>query len=331
MAFYSYIFSANYKRFFKNLSAVAKKENKNFLWLVMDTGWCVFRYGLALSDYLNYKIYNRTKAERNEYVGVRMQNTLYETVSPAAYKQRFTVKPIFLKEFAAYTKRSFLVPAADNFEDCLAFLQSRDAFMIKPYDGLGGHGVEKVYTKDIQDPKAFIDHCIENRLFWDELVIQHPGMNVLCPASINTLRIMTFHDHGKSEIVWMGLRVGNGINAVDNFHAQGMGVLIDMETGKLVGNAIDKDNTAFTHHPTTGVQFDGFQIPCFQEAKELALKAALEDDHICMVGWDVAISENGPLLIEGNRRPGFDMPQVLDDRGRMDIVRDVMARAKKGA
>ena len=73
---------------------------------------------------------------------------------------------------------------------------------------------------------------------------------------------------------------------------------------------------AFDAHPTTGVVFDGFQIPCFQEAKELVLKAALESDKILVVGWDVAISENGPVVIEGNRRPGFDLVQVLDDLSR---------------
>ena len=331
MAFYSYIFSANYKRFFQNLSDVSKKENKNFLGLVLDTGWCVFRYGLALTDYLNYKIYNRTKQQRKEYVGVRMQNTLYEAVSPSAHKLRFTVKPTFLKEFSAYTKREFVVPAADNRQECLDYLRNRTVFMSKPFDGLGGHGVEKIYTKDIADPDAFIDQAIQNRLFWEDLVIQHPDMNVLCPSSVNTLRIITFNDHGKSEILWMGLRVGNGVNAVDNFHAQGMVCSVDMDTGRLVGSAINKDNVKFDCHPTTGVRFDGFQLPCFEEIKTLVLQAALESDKILMVGWDVAISDQGPVIIEGNRRPGFDVVQVLDGRGRMDIVRDVMARAEKGA
>ena len=88
MAFYSYIFSANYKRFFTKLKAVAKKEKRCFLGLVLDTGWCVFRHGLALSDYLNYEIYRRNSAQRKQYVGVRMQNTFYERVSPSAYKKQ---------------------------------------------------------------------------------------------------------------------------------------------------------------------------------------------------------------------------------------------------
>ena len=62
--------------------------------------------------------------------------------------------------------------------------------------------------------------------------------------------------------------------------------------------------------------------------EELVLKAALESDKILVVGWDVAISENGPVVIEGNRRPGFDLVQVLDDRGRMDIARQAIASVK---
>lgn len=329
MAFYSYIFTANYSRFFRKLSAVAKAEKRFFPALVLDTGWCVFRYGLALTDYLNFRIYNRTARERAEYVGARMENTFYECVSPSQYKKRYTIKPAFLEDFKAYTKREFIVPEERSYEEFAAFLSRHEAFMSKPFDGLGGQDVRKVYRKDIGDPRAYYEACVKDRVFLEELVIQHPDMNVLCPKSVNTMRIMTFNDHGKSRIIWMGLRVGNGVNSLDNFHAQGMGVKIDMATGKLVGNAIDKDNIEYEVHPKTGVRFDGFQIPCFQEAKDMVLRASLESDKILVVGWDVAISDKGPLIIEGNRRPGFDLVQVLDDRGRMDMVRECMEQARK--
>lgn len=331
MAFYSYMFSANYRRFFKNLSAVAKREKRFFPKLVLDTGWCVFRYGMALSDYLNYEIYKRSGKERREYVSTRTENRFYETVSPSAFKKRFTVKQNFLREFKDYTRRDCIVPGEDSFEAFCAFLDSNDQFMSKPYDGLGGQDVLKVTSADITDRQAYYASCVENRIFLEQLVHQHPDLNVLCPASVNTMRIMTFNDHGKTEILWMGLRVGNGVNAVDNFHAKGMAVAIDMQTGKLVGNAVDKDCNHFTHHPTTGVAFDGFQIPDFQEAKDLVLKGAKESDKILVIGWDVAQSDNGPVVIEANRRPGFDVVQVLDDRGRMDIIRSVLSRVDKKA
>ena len=190
--------------------------------------------------------------------------------------------------------------------------------------GFGGQDVKKEYSKDIKDKKSYFNNCIQNRIFLEEVIKQHPDMNKLCDKSVNTMRIMTFNDHGHPRIIWMGLRVGNGINSIDNFHAKGMGVNIDIKTGKLAGNAIDKDLNVFELHPKTKVKFDGFQIPCFDEAKKMVLEASLESDKILVVGWDVAISDSGPVIIEGNRRPGFDLVQVLSGRGRMDIVRDTL-------
>ena len=328
MSLLQYAIGANYKRHFQKLREIAKNEKKCYLLLAADTVWCVLRYGFAMTDYRNYKIYNCSRKERKEYVSAGDEDKLYSTVSPAKYKKRYTIKPDFLRDFAAYTKRECVVPGEDSFEDFCGFLDRNPVFMSKPYDGLGGADVEKMRAEDITDRKAHYDYARENRIFFEELVKQHPQMNALCPTSVNTMRMMTLNDHGTPRLLWAGLRVGNGINAVDNFHAEGMGVKIDLETGKLVGKAINKENQTFDAHPTTGVVFDGFQIPCFREAKELVLAAALESDKILMVGWDVAISENGPLIIEGNRRPGFDLVQVLDGRGRMDIVRQAMESVK---
>ena len=330
MAFYSYIFSANYKRYFNNLKKVAKKENKNFLKLVFDTGYCVFRYGFCLSDYLNYKLYNKNSKERKLYVSTKTENKFYETVSPSAYKQRYTVKPNFLKDFKAYTKRDFIVPEEGKYSEFLEFINNHKVFMSKPYDGLGGADVKKEYSDQITDKKAYFENAIKNRIFLEELVVQHPEMNKLCDKSVNTMRIMTFNHNGKPRIIWLGLRVGNGVNSIDNFHAQGMAVNIDINSGKLIGNAIDKDLNQYSVHPVTHTKFDGFQIPCFEEAKEMVLKASLESDKILVVGWDVAISDKGPVIIEGNRRPGFDIVQVLSG-GKMDIVNDVLQSKQKAS
>ena len=324
MSLISYAFSANYKRFLKNLKEISKRENKSYIGLIFDTVYCVLRYGLALTDYLNYKVYSRTRKERKEIVGYRMADKFYQKVSPSEYKDTYTIKPMFLEKFKEYTKRDYVVPAENNYEQFLEFIKKHPTFMIKPLNGLGGKGVSKENANEIDDKKAYFDNALKQGMYFESLVIQHPDMNVLCAKSVNTMRVMTFNDHGKPRILWMCLRVGNGINSIDNFHAQGMAVNIDMETGKLVGNAIDKDLNEFVEHPTTHVKFDGFQIPCFKEAKELALKACTKNDKILVVGWDVAISEDGPVMIEGNRRPGFDLPQVLSDRGRMDIIRDVL-------
>ena len=328
MAFYSYIFSANYKRYLNNLKRISKKENKSYIKMIFDTVYCVFRYGFCLSDYLNYKLYNKTRKERKTYVSTTTENKFYETVSPSAYKKRYTIKPNFLADFKEYTKRDFIVPKEDNYDEFLKFLDKHEVFMSKPYDGLGGADVKKEYANDIKDKKEYFENAIKNRIFLEEVVKQHPDMNKLCSKSVNTMRIMTFNDNGNPRIIWMGLRVGNGINAIDNFHAQGMVVNIDMETGKLVGNAYDKNLDEYIEHPLTHVKFDGFQIPYFKEAKEMVLKACLESDKILVVGWDVAISESGPVIIEGNRRPGLDIVQVLSG-GQINMINDVLECVKR--
>ena len=330
MGFFSVAAHANYSRYFRKLKARAKAEHKCYPLLVLDTGWCVLRYGMALTDYLNFKLYKRTHAQRKEYFGAMREEKFYDTVSPPAYKKRFTVKPDFIREFAAYTRREITVPGRDDFAHFCAFLDKHAEFMSKPYDGSGGASVEKRKASDITDRQAFYDHAKENRIYLEELVTQHPDVNVLCPASVNTIRMMTYNDNGTPVFLWCGLRVGNGINPVDNFHAEGMGVNIDPETGKLYGVAINKDNEEFVAHPTTGVVFDGFQLPDFAQAKQMVLEACLLSDKIKMIGWDIALSDKGPLIIEANRWPGFDLVQVLADRGRMDIVRDVLRRHNGG-
>jgi len=158
------------------------------------------------------------------------------------------------------------------------------------------------------------------RMFLEELIKQHKKINLLCPTSVNTLRIMTFVNNNRSEILYAALRVGNGIYEVDNFHKGGMGVSIDTKTGKLKGNAIDKDLKEFKRHPATKTIFNNFELPYWKETKKLVRDAALINQNIKVVGWDVAITKEGPVLVEGNRRPGFDLVQVLSKRGRKDII-----------
>ncbi len=327
--FYSYIFSANYKGFKQKLREIAKKEEKNYTFMKLDTFYSILRYGIGLTDYLNYEFYKKSKKEKTEYAGIKIQNSFYETVSPSAYKKRYTIKPDFLADFKKYTKRDFVVPEKCTLKEFKRFIKDNECFMSKPYDGLGGADVLKRYSKEIKNIEEYYEYCKNNRIFLEEVVKQNKELNKMCSASCNTIRIMTFNNNGKPEILWAGLRIGNGVNSVDNFHAGGMATEIDLETGKLMRPALDKALNEFTHHPKSNVKIEGFQLPYFDEVKKMVLEASLESDKILVVGWDVAITDDGPLIIEGNRRPGFDLVQVASRRGRMDIIRYVLEEYNK--
>ena len=62
----------------------------------------------------------------------------------------------------------------------------------------------------------------------------------------------------------------------------------------------------------------------------MVLEAALVNDKVNLIGWDVAISKNGPVIIEGNRGPGFDLVQVLLKHGAKYMLTDLLKSVKQG-
>ena len=140
--------------YIKRIHEVAYKNGKSTLIMTIDIGiWYIF-YGATLTDYFNYEFYNKSFKERKKYAVVRTQNKFYEKVSPSKYKEYFTVKPNFLKNFKDYIGRDYYTydMGIDKLKE---FLSKNKEFMVKPIDGLGGlekaigllGNIEKVYDK----------------------------------------------------------------------------------------------------------------------------------------------------------------------------------------
>lgn len=99
---------------------------------------------------------------------------------------------------------------------------------------------------------------------------------------------------------------------VDNFHAGGIASAVDLTNGEL-GTATDMGLTAdsrwWGHHPTTGAEIVGRVLPHWSAVVALGLAAhRLFPDQVA-IGWDIAILEGGPCLIEGNKSPDLDIIQ----------------------
>lgn len=319
MGIINYALSGNMKKFDEKLKKIAKNEKRSIFDLRVNFLHCFRVTGCGYSDYMNYELYKKTDDELKEYATIKTQDTFYEIVSPTAYREFFTIKPDFLKNFDKYVGRDYYVDS--NLDDLKTFLNKHEYFMQKPINGLGGGGVQKVYAKDILALDDYYNKIRDEKLFLEEYVVQHPKISEICSNSVNTIRIMTFGYNGKSEILFACMRFGNGKANVDNFHQGGMAVLVDLDTGKLIGNAFNKNLEYFDEHPESHIKFDGFEIPNWDYIKKMVLDAALVSDKIHVVGWDVAVTKDGAVFIEGNRRPGFDLVQVLSKRGRKDIMR----------
>lgn len=144
----------------------------------------------------------------------------------------------------------------------------------------------------------------------EDVLQQHEEMNRMNPSSINTLRIVTILNETGPHIVYAHIRIGNSDRPVDNLHSGGMFAPIDLDRGVIQYPAYDKARHTYQEHPRTHTTIQGFAIPYWEEAKAMCLEASQIVPQMRYVGWDVAITPTGPVFVEGNNLPGYDILQM---------------------
>lgn len=187
-----------------------------------------------------------------------------------------------------------------------------DVFM-KKIDGECADGVyhltssKNYYTINSENKSSIeINEIVKEGVFLLQSSIksQHKDIDAIFSKSVNTIRLVTINDFKEDRIFPLTavLRVGKGNNCVDNWAAGGLSIGIDIASGTLKKYGFYKPGygTKATEHPDTGIVFEGYKIPYFQEALEMALKYHRILSNVHSIGWDIAVLENGPTIIEGN-------------------------------
>lgn len=316
----------NYKGFYEKLKEISKENGKSPKLMFIDTAISTLLLGSGLQDYLNYRFYEKSFKERKKYVTIGYMAKAYKTLASVEYADFISNKANFHKNYAKFTKRE-CVSQEDDYEKFEKFLDKNKEFVLKPLKGLGGSNVRKMSTAEISSKKEFYEELKNGNNFIEELVVQDEKWGELSPNSTNTLRIVTTVVNDDVKIIFAGARIGSGKTIADNFHQGGQGVLVDLKKGTLTGNGIDK-NLKESEKSITGIKFDGFKIPYWAEIKKMVKEAAMVNNNIHIVGWDVAIGKNGPQIIEGNRGPGFDIIQVLLKKGAKYMLEDLKKEIK---
>lgn len=202
-------------------------------------------------------------------------------------------------------------------------LPAEDLF-IKPVQSQGGRGGEIWRWRDGRYAGAAgaltgADLLTRLRARRDACVVMprlvnHASLAGLALDTLSTLRILTCRDEAeRPEVIAAVLRFPRGRDAiVDNFHAGGLAAGIEIETGRL-GPATDlglaRDSRWHERHPVSGAQIAGCEVPFWAAA--LALAEAAHDrlgDRV-VIGWDIAVLPDGPMLIEANGFPDLDILQ----------------------
>lgn len=174
----------------------------------------------------------------------------------------------------------------------------------KPVDGQGGQGVAALATLE----EALATCPPMGTFIVQERVVGHPYAVELYPGSLNTLRVITIRDEpgGEPRVAVAVQRIGReGTGPLDSFSAGGMAAAVDLSTGRLgpaVARVLRRERVTYDHHPDTGAAITGLVVPLLADTLDLVLQAMRVVPDALHIGWDVAVSDRGPLIIEGNAR-----------------------------
>lgn len=305
------ILGMDYKSLFKTVGSIHKKTKINRIKLFFDVVKCGLKYGAGYRDYELCEWWNLNDEQRATYVTRGINNRIVSLLNDKEYYHILDNKIEFNNTFGEFLGRKWINMSTATFEEFEAFLEGLEVIISKPAEEACGRGVEKLTVADFASTKALFDHLkLINSGLCEECVLQHKDVSALYPLSVNTYRVVTVFTEGEAHIVYAFIRIGNGGRFVDNINAGGMAAPIDIESGIIEHPAFDKDSIYYEKHPYTGCPIKGWQLPFWDESVDMVLKAAGVIPQVGYVGWDVAVTEKGPLLIEGNPFPGHDILQM---------------------
>lgn len=156
-------------------------------------------------------------------------------------------------------------------------------------------------------------HYSSNKMILQEGLVQDYQLVVMNPHCLNTFRVLTRNHKGKVRIIAAFLKLGRYGNLVDNVSQGGMIIPIDIRDGSLDINAkLFYDTSEITSHPETNYGFKGKKIGRWGEVIELVEKVATAFFPLEYVGWDVALTNKGAVIIEGNYDPSIYAHQIGD-------------------
>lgn len=315
------IIQMDYKNMIKIAKNISKKIKKNYILILFDMVRCGFKYQAGYYDYQEFEFYNLNKKQRETYLTRGKNNEIIKKFNEKSKFYIFDNKDEFYKTFNKFLKRKWMELDGNNKDEFVKFLKENKIAIVKPVDGEGGKGVEKIeYTSDDACEELYNKLINNNQTIVEQCITQNKELNNLYSKSVNSLRMFTFYKDGESHFLQAILKIGNG-GVVDNFSSGGMYTYLD-ENGVVYVEAIDRLDNIYNEHPISKCPIVGFKVPMFKEAVELVKEAAKVVPEIGYVGWDVAIGENEPIMIEGNCYPGvFQVkPSLAKNKEKMGLI-----------
>lgn len=307
------------KKALDNLSEEQGLPKRN---IYFDYAISRIKYGCALNHYLVGNFYKYSSFERRNIFTYKHWNYVVNNFNNQDSIEYLKNKIKFNTLFKDFIGRDWLYSKSMSREDFLDFCKKNKRAIIKPMAGLEGDGVEMIKMPNVQNASDFANVYLklkEKDLLIEEVIVQHPQM-VFGNRSVNTIRVYTVMNTDTVSVIKTVVRAGVGDSIVDNSHSGGCAYEVDKELGYIISPYYAANGTSSYIHPGTDICMLGRKIPFWNEVLKICISAAKIIPSCRFIGWDVAITEKGPLLIEGNHMPDLDMIEFVGNHGYLNKI-----------
>lgn len=276
---------------------------------IVDMLWCALIYGASPNNYSDFGFKNLSASQRATYVTNGLSRKIIRRFNDPKYIDIFEDKTRFAERFSSYFGREWIASKAMDLEKFLSFVDGKDKFIYKPIGNAQGMGI--VVFDDLSEPEKVYKEVLAlgQEAILEAWIEQHEALSEVYAQAINCLRIITFRKDDDVHFLAGGVTWGNG-KKIANASASGIVSPVNFDTGILEKPAADFSGSVYEKHPITGVNMVGMQLPYWEETKQMLKNAAKEIPQVAYIGWDIAITPNGPVLIEGNTTPGYRYYQI---------------------
>ena len=223
-------------------------------------------------------------------------------------------------------------------QEVAAFLRSTDAYPLfgKPIEGHASQsaGVISILRHDA-DSDCLVRHdgttvpvetfaseieeyFSSGSYLFQERIFPHAAIEAACGSGLGTVRIVTVSEDRDIKPLYSAWKITATDAVADNFWRKGnLLAHVDVETGRLervrTGGGFRFDEVE--KHPETGAQLLGWTLPDWEEAIETVRDAHSLVRSVGIIGFDLALSSRGPLIIEANTFPNHTLYQDASGKG----------------
>lgn len=280
-----------------NLDNVANTR----IYIFFDILYCTFKYGANDLNYQMYEYYGKSHEYRNSFITWLRTYYIQNRLDTYASSELLS-KTRFNKKYSDCLKRAWVDCSAVNETEIKHFIRKHHKVIAKPINSALGRGIHLISYDNLPSDLTYLKS--NKGYILEEILNNVPALSVINPSSLNTVRIVTATDKNRQPTILSAiLRMGVGNTIIDNLCTGGIACAIDIETGCLTGFAKDVHGNKYLEHPTTGVKFENYQLPNFEDCLSLVAILCKRMPNARYVGWDIAITTNGVCVIEGNMPP----------------------------